>query len=53
MHYHPYFKEKFKTLGNFPNAEKYYDEALTIPLFYGLKNEQQDFVVDLLRGLIS
>ena len=53
VHYHPYFKEKFKTLGNFPNAEKYYDEALTIPLFYGLKNEQQDFVIDLLRGLIS
>ena len=53
VHYHPFFKKKFATLGKFPNAERYYDEALTIPLFYDLKNEQQDFVVDLLRDLIS
>ncbi len=58
MHYiplyrHPYFE---KTCGNitefFPEMEKYYSQALSLPLYYDLTLEQVDYVVkELLRTL--
>ena len=38
---------------NFPNTFKYYDGALTIPLFYDLSDEQQTYVIDQVKKLIS
>lgn len=35
----PYFKKNFKVnIKNFPNTMNYYDEAFSIPIYYGLKN---------------
>ena len=31
--------------GDFPSAEAYYDAAITLPLYYGLSEEQQDFII--------
>ncbi len=50
---HPYYR----TLGFLPesysNAESYYKEALTIPLFYDLTNEQQHKIFNAFQEVLS
>ena len=36
----------------FPQAERYYAEAISLPLFPLLSDEQQDYVVEQLRRLV-
>jgi UDP-4-amino-4,6-dideoxy-N-acetyl-beta-L-altrosamine transaminase len=53
LHYIPIYKQPFyKKIGydesNFPNAEKYYKEAISIPIYYSLSNEQQEKVIEKL-----
>lgn len=38
---------------DYPNAQLYYQEALSIPLFYDLTDEQQQHVISSLRILLS
>lgn len=45
---HPYYAQFGYERQNFPNAEAYYREAITIPLFPGLTEEQQDEIVHTL-----
>jgi len=41
---HPYYQRMgFKKL-DFPQAEKYYTEAISIPMYYGLRDEQVEIV---------
>jgi perosamine synthetase len=48
-HYH---RLGFK-MGDYPNAQKYYQEALSIPLFYDLTNEQQQKVINAIKDLVG
>jgi UDP-4-amino-4,6-dideoxy-N-acetyl-beta-L-altrosamine transaminase len=57
IHYIPVPAQPFyRALGNdpvhYPNACHYYNEALTIPLFYSLKDEEQEHVIDSISSLI-
>ena len=36
---------------NFPNSEKYYKEALSIPIYYSLREKDQNFVNFLFSAL--
>lgn len=45
VHYHPHYRRMGFKKGDFPRSETYYETAITIPLFFGLTFEQQDFVV--------
>ena len=46
LNYHPYFK-KIKVFFNpDSNATRYYDNCLSIPLYYGLKFNEQKFIVE-------
>jgi dTDP-4-amino-4,6-dideoxygalactose transaminase len=38
---------------DFPEAMAYYREAISLPMFQGLRDEQQDTVVDCLRRALS
>ena len=49
VHLQPFYRRLGFGPGQFPNAEAYYDRALTLPLFPGLTFEQQDYVVATLR----
>lgn len=49
VHTQPYYKNLGFEHGDFPNAEKYYDEAISIPLFPTLSNEQIRYIVDCLK----
>lgn len=45
VHTQPYYKNMRFEDGDFPNSEKYYEEAFTLPLYYSLTDEQQDYIV--------
>jgi UDP-4-amino-4,6-dideoxy-N-acetyl-beta-L-altrosamine transaminase len=49
IHWHPYYRALGFERGRFPEAEQHYQEAITLPLFYGLSEGEQDRVVTALR----
>ncbi|MDB6142479.1 MAG: flagellin modification protein FlmB [Pseudomonas sp.] len=53
VHLQPYYRELGFTDGDFPEAERYFGEAISLPLFPDLTHEQQDYVVAQLRSLIG
>ena len=52
VHTQPYYKALGFEWGMFPNAEKYYTQALTIPLFPELEDNQQDYIVEQLTKVL-
>jgi UDP-4-amino-4,6-dideoxy-N-acetyl-beta-L-altrosamine transaminase len=52
LHLQPYYRDLGFAEGDFPQAERYYAEAISLPLFPLLSDEQQDFVVEQLRRLV-
>ncbi len=50
---HPYFQENGYRDVCCPVAEALYDNVLSIPIYYGLTEEQQDYVVETLREIIK
>lgn len=52
VHLQPYYHEMGFQKGDFPNAEAYYEKAISLPIFSGMTNEQQDLVVDELKQVL-
>jgi dTDP-4-amino-4,6-dideoxygalactose transaminase len=52
VHTQPVFRALGFKVGQFPNAEAYYARALTIPLYPGLAEDQQDAVVEHLTAML-
>lgn len=52
VHLQPYYSALGFRPGAFPEAERYYKEALTIPLHAGLSESEQDEVVEALRQIV-
>lgn len=53
VHTQPYYKKLGFTKGDFPVSEKYYEEVFTLPLYYDLSYEQQDYIVGCLQSLFK
>lgn len=53
IHLQPYYCELGFAEGDFPEAERYYRQAITLPLYPDLTDLQQDHVVDTLRQVLS
>jgi UDP-4-amino-4,6-dideoxy-N-acetyl-beta-L-altrosamine transaminase len=53
VHLQPYYQRRGFKRHMFPEAERHYAGALTIPLYPGLSNESQDFVVNKLRDILT
>lgn len=53
VHLQPYYRRLGFDEGLFPEAERYASEAITLPLYPGLSNEQQDRVIDAVRGVVA
>ncbi|WP_458232753.1 UDP-4-amino-4,6-dideoxy-N-acetyl-beta-L-altrosamine transaminase [Roseateles sp. P5_E8] len=49
IHTQPYYRRFGFKLGDFPAAEAYYAQAISLPLFPAMTDEQQDRVVQVLR----
>lgn len=50
---HPHYRRLGFRPEDYPNAQKYYQEALSIPLFYDLADEQQEQVIAAIRELVG
>ena len=53
VHTQPYYQDLGFKLGDFPVSEQYYKEALSLPLFYSLSDEEHGYVISLLKELLS
>lgn len=50
VHTQPYYRQRFGfEQGDFPNAERYYAGAISLPLYFDLSDEQQHYVVATLK----
>lgn len=52
VHMQPYYQELGFEVGQFPQAEQYYKEAISIPMFPAMTKEQQNEVVAKLKELL-
>ena len=48
IHLQPYYQRMGYTKGDFPQAERYYTEAISLPMYATLNNQHQDKVLDAL-----
>ena len=48
VHLQPYYRRMGFNPGDFPNTETYYRSAISLPLYYGLTEDEQDYVVEKL-----
>lgn len=54
VHLQPYYQKHFGfKIGDFPEAEQYYKEAISLPLYPDLTEEQQDYIVKTLEGMLK
>lgn len=53
VHTQPYYQKMGFRPGDFPQAEQYYREAISMPMHPVLTDAEQDFVVDVLREAIG
>lgn len=53
VHLQPYYEALGFRKGDFPVSERYYEEAITLPLYYELTDAQQDKVVQALKEVLS
>ena len=49
---HPYYSNKGYETNNYPKACEYYNQALSIPLYYSLTLSEQDYVIETIQSLI-
>ena len=53
VHLQPYYKDMGFEHGDFPNAESYYESAISLPMYPLLTQKDQDFVVATLAESIA
>jgi UDP-4-amino-4,6-dideoxy-N-acetyl-beta-L-altrosamine transaminase len=53
VHTQPYYRRLGFSYGQFPEAERYYQEAITLPLYPSLSDKEQDYVIASLYEILS
>lgn len=53
VHTQPYYQRIGFKVGDFPEAERYYAEAISLPMFQTMSENQQDVVVTALRKALA
>lgn len=53
VHTQPYYEQMGFKKNDFPQSMAYYREAISIPMFHGLTEQQQDKVAAVLRGILG
>ena len=53
VHTQPYCRNLGFKKGDFPVSETYYEEAITLPLYYDLTDEQQDQIIQALKDVLQ
>jgi perosamine synthetase len=50
---HPYYRRLGFDPADYPNALSFYEEALSIPLYYDLTDAEQNLVIEVVKELVS
>ena len=50
---HPYYNNLGFNIYDYPKSLNYYNEALTLPIYYDLIEPEQDRIIDNLKKLVS
>ncbi len=53
VHLQPYYAKLGWSKGDFPNAEAYYGECLSLPMFPSLSDKEQQFVIDCVLEFVQ
>ena len=53
VHTQPYYQAMGFAKGDFPVAEQYYREAISIPMFHGMTYDQQTQVIDTVKSVLG
>lgn len=53
VHTQPYYQDMGFAEGDFPESERYYREAISLPMFHGMTEQQQDTVVQTLTDILQ
>jgi UDP-4-amino-4,6-dideoxy-N-acetyl-beta-L-altrosamine transaminase len=50
VHYMPYYKQFGWEKGDFPLVEDYYEHCISLPMYPALSEEEQDYVIEMIRN---
>lgn len=53
VHLMPFYKQQGWKEGDLPNAEKYYERCISIPMYPGLSDAEVEFVIEKVRGFYN
>jgi len=53
VHMQPYYQSRGFKLGDFPESERYYAEAITLPMYPGLTQDEQNEIICVLRIILE
>ncbi|HBF08089.1 MAG TPA: UDP-4-amino-4,6-dideoxy-N-acetyl-beta-L-altrosamine transaminase [Gammaproteobacteria bacterium] len=53
IHLQPYYQNKGFKEGDFPISEEYAENAISIPMFSGLEDHNQEYVIGVLKQILS
>lgn len=52
VHTQPYYQQMGFSIGDFPESERYYQEAISLPMFHTMTEAQQELVVSSLTDIL-
>jgi len=53
MHIQPFYQKMGFKVGDFPNAENYYQQAISLPVYPSLSKKEQERVIIIIRSLLQ
>ena len=53
VHRHPYYEKLGFKSGDFPEAELFHREAISIPIYPALKNKHQDLIIKIVLEILK
>lgn len=51
IHLQPYYRKLGFNFGDFPNSEEYYKEAISLPIYSTLSDEEQNYIIKNIKSL--
>ena len=54
VHLQPYYRKKYSfKIGDFPNAEKFYEQEISLPVYPSLSKEDQKEVIYTINNIVG
>jgi len=53
VHRQPYYEARGFRLGEFPEAERFHQEAISLPMYAAMTNDQQTEVIEVMREILD